>query len=335
VTFATVAFSRLSHLKADHRLEEGAHLRANRVERIDPQFDSYVWFTPFHPLNRLPRALQLLAWPIFAAYGRLPAPGFRAAIEGADLIVFESTAGLMLVDRVRAWNPVARLAYRVSDDLRLLRAHPVVLNAEARSSPRFAVISVPNSSMLRLFDGHPGVRVDMHGLEASAFDCATESPYAPESMNAVFVGMSHLDTNFLEHAAALFPKWTFHVIGRLGHVPRRPNVVEHGELPFHETVPYIVHADIGLATRSYALGAESLASSLKVIQYTYARLPIVAPDFMRSERKNVFTYRPGDDESIRRALLAAEAMDRSMIDRSDIPSWLDLARALAGPGPAR
>jgi 2-beta-glucuronyltransferase len=96
-------------------------------------------------------------------------------------------------------------------------------------------------------------------------------------------------------------------------------------------VPWLQHADVGLSTLRYRRGAESFTDSLKIIQYTYCRLPIVAPDFLRSSRTNVFTYRPGDAASIRGALAAARAFDRSTVDRSAIGTWDDLARKLAGP----
>jgi 2-beta-glucuronyltransferase len=161
---------------------------------------------------------------------------------------------------------------------------------------------------------------------------SSKSPYAGESAGrAVFVGAAYLDRGFIDMAASELTDWEFHVIGPVGSIPARANVVAHGELPFGETVPFIKHADVGLATLRYLPGAESFTDSLKIIQYTYARLPIVAPEFMRSARTNLFTYRPGDRESIRAALLAARAFDRTSVDRSGIGSWEDLARELAGP----
>ena len=172
-----------------------------------------------------------------------------------------------------------------------------------------------------MFAGHPNLALHHHGIDTATFDPPTEDPYEANSEGrAVFVGAAYLDTEFLTIAAQELPRWEFHVIGPLGHVPDGPNMVAHGKLPFAGTVPYIAHADVGLACLRYLRGAESFTDSLKVIQYTHARLPIVAPEFMRSARNNVFTYRPGDRESIRAALLAARAFDRSTVDRSGIGS---------------
>jgi len=332
VTFVTVGFSQLSRLKSDHRFDYGFPAGANHMQKFEPGLDSYVWFTPYHPLNRLPTIGILLLAPLFRGYGRLQMPRLESSVADADLIVFESTSGLMLVDRFRAWAPRARLVYRVSDDLRLLRAHPVVLEAEARALSTFDLVSVPAEVMRGLFPAHPNVRLQPHGIDAAAFDARMASPYTGAAeVRAVFVGAAYVDRAFVEAAARGFPRWEFHVIGPVGDMPALPNVVAHGELPFADTVGHIVHADIGLACLRHVPGAESFSDSLKVIQYTYARLPIVGPDFLRSTRANLFTYRPGDPTSIREALLEARVFDRSTVDRSGIWSWTDLARELAGP----
>jgi 2-beta-glucuronyltransferase len=332
VTFVTVGFSRLSHLRRDHRLADGLARSAGRPVELEPNLVAYVWYTPYHPLHRLPAIARAILEPVFRGYGRLPMAGLEPLVSAADLVIFESTSGLMLVDRFRGWNPRARLVYRVSDDLRLLRAHRVVVEAEAAALPHFDLISVPSTFILRRFEGRPNVALQYHGLDTSAFDRATDDPYASTlEGRAVFVGNAYLDTEFLSIAAAALPGWEFHVIGDLGRIPSHPNIVAHGELPFAETVPYLQHADVGLSTLRYRPGAESFTDSLKVIQYTYCRLPIVAPDFLGSSRTNVFTYRPGDRDSISAALAAARAFDRSTVNRSSIVSWDELARELAGP----
>jgi 2-beta-glucuronyltransferase len=78
------------------------------------------------------------------------------------------------------------------------------------------------------------------------------------------------------------------------------------------------------------VGAESLGDSLKVIQYSYCKLPIVAPSFLSLKRSHAFYYKPGDDDSIRNALLGAREFDRSMVKREGILSWDELALKLEG-----
>ena len=104
----------------------------------------------------------------------------------------------------------------------------------------------------------------------------------------------------------------------------------YGERAFAGLVPYVKHADIGLQTLEYWPGAECFTDSLKMQQYTYCRLPIVAPTFLRSDRPHVFCYEPGDDGSIRQALQAALRFDRDLVPGAEVSRWDDLILKLAG-----
>ncbi|MGH2584924.1 MAG: glucuronosyltransferase [Dehalococcoidia bacterium] len=330
VVFVTASVSWLSTLRRDFRMAYGVRREANRLLVVRERLRQYVWFTPWHPANLRDERLNRLSSPLFRRYGELRLGPLADVARGADLFIFESTPGLLLFDRFKRLAPDARFVYRVSDDLRLLRSHPVVLEAERRSAPRFDLVSVPSASMLHLFPGLDNVMVNPHGIRADLFDADAPSPYpAGGGRNVVFAGMPPFDTDFLTRAARLFPTWQFHIIGPVSGLPGLTNVHAHGERPFEETVPYLKHADIGLHTPTYDPGVESRADSLKVIQYTYCRLPIVAPEFLRSARSHVFPYRPGDDESVRAALTAAAGCDRAGIARDGISSWDDLAALLS------
>jgi len=334
VTFLTVGFSHLSRLRKDHRFGYGAHRESGRVLRLAEDLDSYVWFTPFHPISKLPRPLATAMTPLFSRYSALDMPGVESAITSANLLVIESSTALMLVPRFRKWNPTARLVYRVSDDLSALRSHAVVRAAEARALPEFDLVSVPSEAIRkRLADKNPTVILHHHGIDKTLFDAATESPYPERGTTAIFVGTAYLDREFIRVAATELPSWSFHVVGPFAGFAKLRNVMVHGELPFAETVPYITHADIGLATWSWVPNPEVYSDSLKIIQYTYARLPIVAPDYVRAERPNVIAYHSADRLSIRSALERAAAFDRSTVSRDGIQSWDELAGELAGGTP--
>jgi 2-beta-glucuronyltransferase len=263
----------------------------------------------------------------------LPLGALGPELARADCVVFESTAGLLLVDRVAALTPGARLVYRVSDDLQLLGAPQAVQAAERAALPRFARVSVPSAALLRRFAGVPQAALDPHGVPAAALDAPTPRPFPSDgATHAVFVGVSWLDTDALGRAAGALPDWRFHVIGPHPGVPRLPNVEALGELPFEATVPYLQHADVGLAMLDGGPGMEVFTDSLKILQYTWCRLPIVAPEALRSGRPHVHTYRPGDAASIRAACLAARAHDRATIPRAGIQTWDALAATLAGEG---
>ncbi len=331
VTFVTAAVSWLSVLRRDHRMDYDLRSEANRLITARERLHSYVWFTPFHPVNLRRPLLNTLSRPVFGRYGALGIGALTPKVRQADLFVFESTAGLLLFDRFRRLNPRARTVYRVSDDLRLLKVHPVIVAAERRLAPRFDLVSVPSEPMQSLFPGLRQVRVHRHGIRTELFDRPWPNPYPrPQTTNVVFAGMPPFDTAFLVRAARMFPGWQWHIIGPLPGLPSGPSIHAYGEKPFEETVPFLVHADIGLHTPTWDPGVESRKDSLKVIQYTYCQLPIIAPDFMQATRSNVFAYRPDDDESIQAALLAARACERATIARDGIYSWDGLARELAG-----
>lgn len=332
VVFFTSTLSWISYLRGDHRTHYKDVWRfRNRIFEVKPGFYSYIWLTPFHPVNLRLDFLNHLSTPLFNFYSRLPLGEIETFLRQADLVVFESTPGILLAKRFHWLNPRARFVYRVSDDLRFLRNHPVVLKAEVQALSYFQLVSVPSESLFRRFAPiHPNVRLHYHGIRKDIFDRPHPNPFGGHpGPHLVFVGVSHFDDDFLVRASRLFPQANFHVVGPLPRAVVAPNVFYYGELAFAETVPFIVHAQVGLATRSYAPGAESLSDSLKIIQYSYAGLPIVAPDFLPTTRANVIKYRPGDDDSIGRAINEALAFDRSQVDRSGILSWEELATALA------
>jgi 2-beta-glucuronyltransferase len=330
VTFVTGCISWISYARRDPRFQYPVLEERNRLVRIRERMASYVWFTPWHPSDLRSGMLNALSSTLFRRYARFELGEARAPLARADLIIFESFPGLMLFDEVRALNTRARLVYRVSDDLRMMRTHPVVSEAEAHAAPQFDQVSVVSQYLYRKFEGLPRLTFEPHAVAKEYFDRETPNPYEPRTVNVVWSGNWSFDVDFIERASRLFPDWRFHIIGQVGALPARGNVIAYGEIPFADTVPYMQHADIGLCNRPMKASVEALTDTLKVLQYTYCRLPIVTPEFLRTSRTNTFYYRLGDDESIRRAMLDALAFDRSRTDRSSIHTWPELAARLAG-----
>jgi 2-beta-glucuronyltransferase len=58
-----------------------------------------------------------------------------------------------------------------------------------------------------------------------------------------------------------------------------------------------------------------------MIQYTYCRLPILAPQFAKGARAHVCSYDPHDLSDIENAFRMAMVYDRSSIGTSGILSW--------------
>ena len=329
VLFLTTALSWLSVLRRDYRLAYPVRREAGRVRKINDGISSFVWFTPYHPANlRLP-VLNRVSSELFRNYGNLPLGSAEDLIAKSDLFVFESMSGLFLFKRFKKLSPQAKFVYRVSDYLKLLKAHPVVLAEEKKLLPHFDLVSVPYQYLYRLFDGKANVKLHLHGIEKDLFDRNCSNPYEKiTEPNIVFVGASHIDSDFLNRASRLCPHCHFHMIGPIPNIPVRSNVTAYGELPFEQTIPYIKYADVGLQMLKYRPGIESITESLKVLQYTYCKLPIVAHSFIKCEYEHVQYYDPANDESIANAIVNALDYDRSKICTEDLKTWDELASQL-------
>jgi 2-beta-glucuronyltransferase len=331
VTFVTAAISTLSRLRGDYRFGYRVREEANRLVPKGERLTSYVLLTRTHPGNLRFGLANRLSTPRFERYAHAPLGPLKERLRGADLVVFEGTAALLLVERIRGLAPGARLVYRASDDLRALGVHPVILEAEARAIPLFDLVSAPTREIASVLAASGPVEVHPPGIDKAAFDRPTQSPYG-RGPAAVFAGVSPLfDYASLAMAAELAPHVTFHVIGP----PRRPqpaNVVFLPELPFVEVVPYLQHATFGLLL--FPPGYAGLGQGNKVAQYSYCRLPIVAPSHLEAEGPNLCRFRRGDDESLRRALAEAEEMPHSPAFAEGVMSAEELAAFLAGYRPA-
>ena len=327
VTFVTAAISTLSRLRGDYRFAYPVRREANRLVPVQERLTSYVLMTRTHPGNLGLGVANRVARPLFARYARVPFGPLEQRLREADLVVFEGTAALLLVERIRGLAPRARLVYRASDDLRKLGVHPLIVEAEERAIGLFDLVSAPTEEIANVLKPYGPVEVHAPAIDKEALDRSTSSPYASEPV-AVFAGVSPLfDYASLTSAAELAPHVGFHVIGP----PRRPsppNVSFHPELPFDELVPYLRHATFGLLF--FPAGYASLGQGNKVAQYSYCRLPIVAPSDLRADRPNVVVFERGDAESLRRALEEAERMPHSSAFAEGITSAEELAATLAG-----
>ena len=144
------------------------------------------------------------------------------------------------------------------------------------------------------------------------------------------IGGVPLITHVLTTLARSNPDWTFHLFGRKAQLDTPvANVIAHGETPFETVAGYIRHADIGIAPYQDGKGASYLSqSSLKMIQYSYCRLPIVAPLFAAAGRAHVCAYRPVDPQSIVAAFSQAQSFDRTSIYTASIRSWQEAVQLL-------
>jgi 2-beta-glucuronyltransferase len=332
VTFVTAAISRLSRLRGDFRFAYPVHEEANRLVPVRERLTGYVLMTRTHPGNLGSGFANRLAAPWFARYASIPLGPLEDRLRDADLVVFESTAALLLVERIRSLAPRARLVYRASDDLRMLGVHPLILEAETNAMPLFDLVSAPTREIAGVLAAYGPVEVHPPGIDKAALSRRTESPYGARPA-AVFAGVAPLfDYESLAAAAELAEHVAFHIIGPQAR-PNPTNVVFHAEMPFEELVPYLQHATFGLLL--FPPGYPSLGQGNKVAQYSYCRLPIVAPAHLDGERGNLCLFDRGDSKSLRRALAEAERMPHYAHFAEGIMSAVELAGILAGDPPAR
>lgn len=331
VLFLTGNASYIHHLKSDYRASLINDSVLNKLIRESDKLNLFIRFTPLHPVNYRNRILNSLLLPSIRNYGEALS-GFDELsdyIKLSDIFIFESFPGLLWFDHFKRLNKNARFVYRISDDMRQLKKHPYVIKHEENISRQFDLISVPSRYIFERFSKYERTKLHHHGIRKDLFDAEVQSPFADTSeSNFVFTGNAYLDRTFLTHASEIPDETMYHILGPFNRMNLPDKIKFYGEVEFRKTIPYVKFADAGLHTIEYTPGAEAFSDSLKVIQYTYCKLPILAPEFLRSARSNFVYYKPDDHESIRKAIVESKEFDRSLIDTSQIDSWDDLTRKL-------
>ncbi len=317
VAWITLGQSYLTALRHRNGMPAGP---VNQWVDHTPNIKFWRWCPPVHPVKAGPFT-QLLA-PFFSALCPALVPtGMMREIKDADIIIVETGMGLMLVPRLASACPKARLIYYCSDRLDTLRAHPSIMTAEKTALPYFSLVRTNSPARNADFPSHPNVRYIPQGIDKAQFDRDYPNPYQG-SKNIIGVGDMLFDAQAVATMARALPDWQFHLFGRgcaLGE--RLPNVTEYGERAYNDIIPYLKHADIGLAPYRYDNHAAYLGqSSLKIAQYTYCRLPVVAPSFIPAAA-HIKSYRPADSQSMVDAVSDAAACNREAIDRRNIPDW--------------
>jgi 2-beta-glucuronyltransferase len=319
VDFVTIGMSPLTMLKRQGRQFRGPF---NIWEDVAPQVRKHVWRPLFHPMSLGKAILDALTKPLFALYPMLLSRNLLDGIADADVFIVENGAGLCLVPTLARKFPKATFIYSVCDRIATLNYHPIILEAERTALPYFALVRVPAEVMVADYPTARNVQYIPHGLDKALFDADTASPYPAGTRNVVNVGDMLFDAGAITCMARAEPSVTFHLFGKKARLDEDlPNVVTHGELPFATIVPYIQHADAGVAPYRPAPNADYLSqSSMKMTQYTYCQLPIVAPDFA-ARSAHMSAYVPGMPDSIVDALRRALAYDRVSIDNKQVLDW--------------
>lgn len=328
VSFISVRFSVLSRLKGDSR--NFLWDSANKPELAN-NVRCYLWKTAFHPINLNNRVLNALSVPLYKLYGRLPCRFLDDELRSASHVIVESGLGAVLLRRVRTLNHSVKIAYLASDELATVGVHPCVQTELTRAARAINFACVPSRRMAPNFEW-AGDRLYFvpHGLHGDDFEASCANPYSAE-LNAVSVGSMLFDSEFFVTAAERFPDIQFHVIGSGQTFTAPGNVVQHAEMNFRATLPYIRHATFGIAPYRPAHHCDYISdTSMKLMQYEHCGIPAVCPDFAAGDNPNRFGYAPGDASSISAAIDAALAHRHDVRPRRFL-SWEDVARRLLDP----
>ncbi|WCE04768.1 glycosyltransferase [Pseudoxanthomonas sp. JBR18] len=319
VDFVTIGLSPLTKFKPQARQFQGPY---NAWINVAPGVRKHLWRPMFHPLSLGQAAVDLLTKPLFSLYPLLLSRNLLEGIADVDVFIVENGAGLCLVPSLAKRFPNATFIYSVCDRIATLRYHPIIFEAEHQALPYFDLVRVPAEVMVADYPHAENVRYIPHGLDKALFDESSISPYPAGTRNVVSVGDMLFDADAITTMAQAAPEVNFHLFGKKARLDTTlANVVTHGEVPFDSIVPYIQHADAGIAPYRPAPNADYLSqSSMKMMQYTYCRLPIIAPTFAASA-DHMAAYEPGNAQSIVAALRRALAYDRGLIDNSKVLSW--------------
>lgn len=327
--FFSLRYSMLSRYTRDPRLSLDPI--ANRIG-IYQGIECYLWKTLIHPFNTRRSWLRPLEHLLFSWYAQGRNPVLRHWISEADVILLESGIAPVFFDLIKKLNPTAKVVYRVSDDLGTIQVAGYISRAFARAAPRMDTVALLSKAMKDGVPANcPAVFVPQ-AIDHTLADKADPSPYKP-GIHAVSLGSMLFDPEFFVLASRQFPHIHFHVIGS-GH-PRHPNygsnVHVYDEMPFLQTLPYIKHAQFGIAPYANAkLPIYLRDTSLKLTQYEFFSIPAVCPHLIAGEYKSRFGYTPGDTNSIAKAIAAA--LDyQPTADRHTVLNWQQVVARLLNP----
>jgi 2-beta-glucuronyltransferase len=330
VCFYSAGFSHLSRMGADVRLDLWS--RANKVEQWGG-VDCYLERTFVHPFNTAQGWLSPAEEFLFHNYAERSRPQLLEWIKQADAIILESGLPLLFAEQISRVNPAARMIYLASDDLRTIGCSSYLVDCLRRAAPSFDYAVLPSRQLAATMP--PGLRLSYvpHGFNHDMFQGQPASPYA-DPVNAVSVGSMLFDDKFFKTACQAFPEVKFHIIGggRRSLRVNEPNAIVLPEMPFQDTVAYILHATVGIAAYDKGSMPYYLSdTSMKLAQYDYAGLNSVCPEFAAGGRPGRFGYESSDPSSIVAAVRAALTTPRIQHDASEFLSWPDVTERILSP----
>jgi 2-beta-glucuronyltransferase len=331
VSFISTRFSWLSKRRGnDSRLFLWD--KANQVEIVDG-IRCLLWRTAMHPFSSGNRLGDALLGTLFPAYAELPSATFDDLVSQADYLIIEAGIPAIYLRRLRRLNPGAKIICYCTDRPDVVGSHPFVSQRMAEDQHLVDWFVLRSRAMADYFNFVSGpLYYAGYGIDPEEFESIGPSPYDNGERAAVSVGSMLFDEQFFAAAAPAFPDLRFDVIGAGTELQGGPNLHNHSEMPYADTLPFVKHAAIGIAPYRAAPGGEYLAdSSLKLAQFDYFGLPAVCPHFAVGDSTGRVGYEPGDPQSIQAAVATALGLVGKTEPRS-FPTWSEVAMRVLNPG---
>ena len=324
-----VGHSHLTYFKNRTLYQQIVAQPKNRLAPTALRYRSGCYVPPLHPFSSKWQIVNAIMAPFFALYGRRLPKFMRESIRRADIVVIESGTAIVFFDAVRRINPNARTLYFARDRLDTVGASHYLQILEKRIAPRFDTVVVPSRRMAAHFGDIENVAIIPQGIDKDGFNQSAASPYRDGSVNAIVVGNMLFDRAAVVAMAVSAPDVAFHLFG--GGIPDDfpANVRVYGERAFQEIVPYIKFADFGIAP--YRLTERELylvESSLKLQQYSYCGLPILAPELMAGSRENIVTYKQRGESDWAGKVHAAATMAHEKSWCDGILTWREVSQQI-------
>ncbi|MBD1548955.1 polysaccharide biosynthesis protein GumK [Roseibium aggregatum] len=329
VHVATVGLSYLTLLKNKALFQRLSVAQKNRFAETSPGLFASAYMPPLHPFSSGKPLLNMLNRPFFGLYGSM-IPGYmKTPLAEADVVIFEPGTCLSFYEAVRRFNPKAACVYIQRDWLETIGAAAVLQEMEQRMYRTLDLVITPSSKIAAEVPAPCRVEIVPQAINKDLFDADTVSPYPENTRNAISVGNMLFDETSLRAMAEAAPDVTFHIFGAHFAGPRPANVIEHGEKPFAELIPYMKHADFGIAPYRISPNELYLAeTSLKFLQYAYCRLPVLTPDLIEDGRGNLIGYSLEGETDWPGKIRAALTMEKSDRFQDGILTWEEVAEKI-------
>ncbi|MCX8996512.1 glycosyltransferase [Rhizobiaceae bacterium BDR2-2] len=327
----SVGYSLLTALKSRDLYRQLSREQKGRFRESASRYRSACYLPLLHPFSTGSALFNRAMSPFFDLYGRVLPRFMREAVLRADTVVIESGTSIVFFEAVRRLKPAARTIYFARDLLNTVGASEYLQRLERRIAPQFDRVIVPSSRMAEHLPSGSRVVFVPQGIDKSGFDVCDTSPYPAGSRNGVAVGNMLFDKNAMTAMALHAPDVTFHFFGAGIPADFPQNVTVYGERAFSDIIPYLKFADFGIAP--YRLTERELylvESSLKLQQYSYCLLPILAPELMRRGcRANIVAYDPNGETDWAGKVREAATRPHDPAWRDGIATWDDVADRIA------